>query len=300
MRNETRRSWRGFSLTQMSVASKRAFTLIELLVVVAIIALLVSILLPSLGTARDLTRTAMCASNLHQVGIGVGMYQTEWAMDEPWLFASGTGDNPDETWAIGVAPPYRWFLPGNPAMAMAEREGFTPDSEWTSMPYPKNPGTDEIGPSQAPVIDTGEMFFCPHYKKDYVTDYSPLARRDIRTDEASDFIMIWGTYTWSWKHIPEEEDSENRSAPLVQAAPYIWSIAFPFHHNGNQDNVGDESRDALMHDAQPRWNTWGNETDYPHWNTLFVDHSVRLISKDEDDFGDWLWREGNGGWRSTN
>lgn len=54
------------------------FTLIEVLVVVAIIALLVSILLPSLKTARESGRAAVCASNLHQVGIALTTYENEY------------------------------------------------------------------------------------------------------------------------------------------------------------------------------------------------------------------------------
>ena len=46
----------------------KAFTLIELLVVVSIIALLVSILLPALGTARDQGRSAVCKVNLRSIG----------------------------------------------------------------------------------------------------------------------------------------------------------------------------------------------------------------------------------------
>ena len=55
----------------------KAFTLIELLVVVAIIALLVSILLPALGRAREQAKSAVCASNMHQLGVLAQTYMAE-------------------------------------------------------------------------------------------------------------------------------------------------------------------------------------------------------------------------------
>lgn len=53
---------------------KKAFTLIELLVVISIIALLLSILMPSLEKARDKARTVVCRSNLRQVGLALVLY----------------------------------------------------------------------------------------------------------------------------------------------------------------------------------------------------------------------------------
>jgi prepilin-type N-terminal cleavage/methylation domain-containing protein/prepilin-type processing-associated H-X9-DG protein len=53
---------------------RRAFTLIELLVVVAIIALLLAILVPSLAAARAQTKRVKCQSNLRTIGHAVQFY----------------------------------------------------------------------------------------------------------------------------------------------------------------------------------------------------------------------------------
>ena len=54
--------------------NKRPFTLIELLVVISIVSLLISILLPALGSARMAARDMACLSNLKQIGVSTFAY----------------------------------------------------------------------------------------------------------------------------------------------------------------------------------------------------------------------------------
>jgi prepilin-type N-terminal cleavage/methylation domain-containing protein len=53
----------------------KRFTLIELLVVVSIIAILASLLLPTLSRAKFQGRLAACTSNQKQIVLGIQMYQ---------------------------------------------------------------------------------------------------------------------------------------------------------------------------------------------------------------------------------
>jgi prepilin-type N-terminal cleavage/methylation domain-containing protein len=82
---------------------RKAFTLIELLVVVAIIALLISILLPSLTSARETARIVACLSQKKQFYAGYSMYADAWEnMHTPVKFKGGSG-TPYGPWQNNVS-----------------------------------------------------------------------------------------------------------------------------------------------------------------------------------------------------
>lgn len=91
--------------------SRHAFTLIELLVVIAIIAVLIGIVLPALGQARESSKTTRCLVNTRSIGHALAMYADEQRDTLPhwsgWQVRGGNGagdDSPGLGWSELVEP----------------------------------------------------------------------------------------------------------------------------------------------------------------------------------------------------
>ena len=81
--------------------SRRGFTLIELLVVISIIALLVALLLPALGAAREAGRSIRCQSNLRQTMIACHAFAQDHRNELPtgyWPYGEPYGPNGARLW----------------------------------------------------------------------------------------------------------------------------------------------------------------------------------------------------------
>ena len=89
------------------------FTLIELLVVIAIIAILASLLLPTLARARDKGKTARCTSNLRQLGMAAMLYDEDFK-----VYPIGWPPDPD----LALPSPPIWYRQLQPYLSKKTTE----------------------------------------------------------------------------------------------------------------------------------------------------------------------------------
>jgi prepilin-type N-terminal cleavage/methylation domain-containing protein/prepilin-type processing-associated H-X9-DG protein len=110
----------------------RAFTLIELMVVVAIIALLVAILLPSLSRARDRAKAMRCLANLRGIGQGLVLYEQQ---NNDYVVPSFNMPPPGS--AVAGAIVDGWA-------AILDRDGLVPGSQGLTANVFYCPSTEDV------------------------------------------------------------------------------------------------------------------------------------------------------------
>ena len=141
----------------------RAFTLVELLVVIGIIAVLVSILLPTLGAAREQAREVQCLSNMRQWGMAFQMYAGQYNGQLAWKSVGG-GDGDTAADSVGKwDEPGLWFNCLPPFLGMQSYCDLNDPATGAVPPGPSAttifvcPSATSIAPSPTDTI-TGDFF----------------------------------------------------------------------------------------------------------------------------------------------
>jgi len=168
---------------------RRAFTLLEVLIVVAIIAILAAILFPVFSRARENARKASCISNLHQIGLGIAMYRSDYDGINPrhrscpdsadskcYALAPTVSSGPHETWWA----PFDNTQPSEPATPLPDSTYSSPAKAGFLMPY----------------VKSLQVFHCPSYPQGQVgyamgyADIGPMGKNEAAVTNPG-ALQVW-------------------------------------------------------------------------------------------------------------
>ena len=212
------------------------FTLVELLVVIGIIALLISILLPTLGRARSSSKQIKCAANLRSIGQGFAIYAGEYSSGLPAAYVYKTGPtNPDVGGGTAAKPllgytHWSWYLYGANGDVSPEafqcpslKEGGLPPTN--ARPEDQLPGQVNDPDTPAGVYDeqaprmgyTANEAIIPRNKfaagtarGGSATTYKSQMTKITRVKDSANFIMIT-----EFVDNPRVVSGSNNGQPLV-------------------------------------------------------------------------------------
>ncbi|MBN1342413.1 MAG: prepilin-type N-terminal cleavage/methylation domain-containing protein [Phycisphaerae bacterium] len=170
--------------------SRWGFTLIELLVVVAIIALLISILLPSLSKAREQARTTLCLSRIGQFGKAFMMYQDDYDEGLPFIATVHEDHvNPKENWladwysmASGNTPAALY----DSAKQFSEKVAMTSEDAWYST-----------APEAPPVPRSGTIFSYTRFENLYRCPEFERATDPSKGQNVWNYTRPWFARYWT-------------------------------------------------------------------------------------------------------
>ena len=142
-------------------SQRRAFTLVELLVVIGIIAILISVLLPALSSARESANKIKCMAQLKQIGLAYLMYANDNKGDLPGIYkaysiAAGRG-------SITKYLPQNTYGPfvGNCYDSVGGNRNNTADPAVIVVDGERQLFMKPYGLSGVPYLKTTTIYFCP-------------------------------------------------------------------------------------------------------------------------------------------
>lgn len=196
-----------------SFRHRRGFTLIEVLVVVAILALLVAVLLPSLKRARDQAKLAADRANMKQIATCIAMYQSEFGgyvpiMDNYWSAMAGRSARIS---LLSVA--LRRYDAGTAKLRHVQNGRFDPEAVWTK------PILDEYEDRLMP-----KYYACP-FERDHGSGL------DLVSEDFFFRYYEWrgrfeSYHTWMWQDITSGNVPGAKHWPTGQPNPGAGSARY--------------------------------------------------------------------------
>lgn len=223
---------------------RSAFTLLEVLVVVAIIALLMAVLLPSLKAARDQSRRALCLSNLKELHLGWTVYLETYKGQFP------VGMNLEVNYG-GLQGQGSMFFGSDPKHPLPK-----PLNKSLKLPLVLRSG----GQLFACPADTGTSFVRPTAVKYYGTSYYPNP-------------LLVGRNLW----VPYGSPCQEAWTKLV-GDPWGWPPTTGLLDNLRRDRVDNPSTLLFMGDFT--WNdNWdeGVPDEFPFWHARKTRQNIYFL-----------------------
>jgi len=273
-------SKRAFTLVELPAVSKwkrKAFTLVELLVVIGIIALLISILLPSLNKAREAANAVKCLSNARQFGYAFQLYVNAHKGTLPIHYRDSSGNH---TLAVESS---MWCVQFSKILSL----------NWADQVVLN--GNDEYG---GPGPNPARIWICPSDSKEFPIGYAVNYPTVITNQGSSSSIARPPLEITKLRHaaslmvMAESNGSPGLVlSPLVNFVPIGAAWGWPYGADTDTDADGQVDSNSILLD--PRYDVRTGNIGFRHnkrASIVFADgHADQKHVKELVDNVDDIW-----------